>query len=84
MSVCQAERRENTAIIDPSEGVNSSTNQWLFESQKDRVMEEDGRARVWGGGERECVYKWKTLKWHRWSDLCPTQTARLIDGLKMV
>lgn len=49
MSVCQAERRENTAIIDPSEGVNSSTNQWLFESQKDRVMEEDGRARVWGG-----------------------------------
>lgn len=47
------------------------------------MIEEDGRACVCERA-RERVYKWKTLKWQRWSDLCPTQITSLIDGLKLV
>lgn len=41
MSVYPAQRQENTVIIDLSGGVNSSTNQWLFESPKDCGIEEE-------------------------------------------
>lgn len=75
MSIYPAQRQENTVIIDPSVGVNSSTNQWLSKGLCDI------------GGQTACMSACMRVRREAskcLSDLCPTPISGLIDGLKLV